>query len=422
MVRFGTLAHCPSSAGIADAARDFSRCRSGSVAISFALVAIVLLAVAGIAIDTARAYRAANSLAGAVDAAALAAVKAMQEDGLDDAALRDIARDVIELNARSRGADVTVQNLDLVSNRTTGALRVQVAATVPTTMAQIINVETIELSRSASVVYNPRDVELSLMLDVTGSMCNPCTKIDDLKLAAKDLVGIMLAPDRPSAISTRIALVPFSGAVNVGAMAAAVTNGTAPNSCVVERAGSQAFTNASPLSHPLVGQTDAQRASKKCPSAEVLPLTDDKTALEARIDSFSTNGFTAGHLGTAWAWYMISPEWASLLPAESQPAAHDTQERIKAVILMTDGEFNTQYAAGNGNSANQAKQLCEKMKADGVVVYTVGFLLSQANAIQTLEDCSTDKTTHHFLAENGEELRSTFRTIARRLTKIALTQ
>ena len=58
-------------------------------------------------------------------------------------------------------------------------------------------------------------LEISLMLDVTGSMCDPCTKIDDLKAAAKDLVDIVIWDDQ-SAYTSKVALSPFAPAVNVG--------------------------------------------------------------------------------------------------------------------------------------------------------------------------------------------------------------
>ena len=62
------------------------------------------------------------------------------------------------------------------------------------------------------------NVEVSLMLDVTGSMCNdgvgPCTtgtKIDALKTSAKDLVSIVVR----NTTSAKVALVPFSTRVRV---------------------------------------------------------------------------------------------------------------------------------------------------------------------------------------------------------------
>ena len=53
------------------------------------------------------------------------------------------------------------------------------------------------------------NVETSLMLDVTGSMCQPCTKIDAVKSAAKDLIDIVVWADQ-SKYYSRVALAPFA--------------------------------------------------------------------------------------------------------------------------------------------------------------------------------------------------------------------
>src|SRR5690606_27312217 len=56
------------------------------------------------------------------------------------------------------------------------------------------------------------DVEMSLMLDVTGSMDGK--KIKDLKDAVQDLIDIVIKEDDSSSIS-RIALAPFSSSVKL---------------------------------------------------------------------------------------------------------------------------------------------------------------------------------------------------------------
>ena len=56
----------------------------------------------------------------------------------------------------------------------------------------------------------------------------------------------------------------------------------------------------------------------------IMPMTKDKTALKARIDKLTTGGSTAGHMGTAWAYYLLSPKWNSICfrrPAPRGPTA-----------------------------------------------------------------------------------------------------
>ena len=74
-----------------------------------------------------------------------------------------------------------------------------------------------------------------------------------------------------------------------------------------------------------------------------MPLTNDKTALLNKIKNLTAAGSTAGHLGTAWAWYTLSPNWNTLWPAANRAAAHGTAGLKKYAILMTDGEYNIEY-------------------------------------------------------------------------------
>ena len=99
---------------------------------------------------------------------------------------------------------------------------------------------------------------------------------------------------------------------------------------------------------------------------------------------------------------------------------------------MTDGEYNTQYYQGiddwytqgsaeNGLSSEQAKALCDGMKAKGVIVYTVGFALNNQQAIETLAYCASDPNKA-LLANNGAELQQAFREIAFQIAQLRLSK
>ena len=78
---------------------------------------------------------------------------------------------------------------------------------------------------------------------------------------------------------------------------------------------------------------------------EADPAADQRQAVVARARStLWMTGGTAGPVGTAWAWYTLSPNWASLWPRPiASRSAYDTAELRKIAILMTDGEYNTEY-------------------------------------------------------------------------------
>jgi Flp pilus assembly protein TadG len=137
--------------------------------------------------------------------------------------------------------------------------------------------------------------------------------------------------------------------------------------------------------------------------APVIPLTNNKTDLANFFNGPSgagplIGGGTPGHLGTAWAWYLLSPAWNSIwnlaapLADYNLPGAAPLNKTKKYAILMTDGEYNEQYfmtegagvtAMGGltaGSSGEQAMQQCTAMKAKGITVITIGFGYSVASS------------------------------------------
>src|SRR5690606_17660778 len=117
------------------------------------------------------------------------------------------------------------------------------------------------------------------------------------------------------------------------------------STCATERTGAQAYTDTAPSVAPL-GRNYAGTGNP-CPEATIVPLTSDKTLLHDRIDDVEAAGSTAGHLGVAWGWYMLSPNFAYLWPdASNRPAAYNAPELLKIAVIMTDGEFNTTFCNG----------------------------------------------------------------------------
>jgi len=345
-------------------------------------------------------------------------------------------------------------------------------------------------------------LEIAMMLDVTGSMSNG--KIDDLKAAAKDLIDIVVWENQ-SEHTSKVALVPFADAVNLGSPSlvnevrgnlktgsctssgspcTTFTTGSpsttqwttgaparyyrferpdssfntwqASSYCVTERIGANRFTDVAPSTAankvaPLYGSSSASSCGYMTINTgdleinTVQPLSSDKVMLKRRIDKMQIAGSTAGQMGTAWAWYMLSPNWAHLWPQASQPVAYNTETVKKIAILMTDGEYNTGHCNGivakdsgsgsggnstkincnsnNGSSNSQAQALCTAMKSGtGITVYTVGFALAgNETAINTLRNCASD-TSKFYNATDGAALRQAFRDIALQVAKLRLSQ
>lgn len=211
------------------------------------------------------------------------------------------------------------------------------------------------------------------------------------------------------------------------------------SSCVSERTGAEAYTDAAPGT-ALVGR-NYPSSGNTCITTGFMPLSANKTSLHALINSLTADGSTAGQIGIAWGWYMLSPNWGSLWPAaENRPAAYGTDELLKVAIIMTDGEFNTNYCNGviasdagygsssnrincnatNGSSFTQALALCTAMKAQGIIVYTVGFDIGSSASVQNLvNNCATD-SEHVYQPSTGTALKDAFRSIAQDIMKLRI--
>jgi Flp pilus assembly protein TadG len=470
--------------------RRLGRDQSGTVAMMFGLLVIPLTAFVGLAVDFGRVYKAASHTQSALDAAALAAGRVAQVEKtdmiskasaaasafFDHAKPTDVVTSSLTFSPNALGTQFTVSATTWVRTPFLGALK-YIASREEDTAApdsckgnafgcmKVTNSSTAELQVGGN---GAESLEIAMMLDITGSMSGQ--KLSDLQSAARDLIDIVVWDDQ-STYTSKVALAPFSVAVNAGSYFTAVTglsddvdaNGdgyrddlpaTCYNSrgqikssckttankvktystCVVERATS-AFNDDAPGGTKYLTSFDVAtgdsltsgNGNANClPSkATIMPLTKDKQALKDMItNNFVANGNTAGHLGTAWAWYLLSPKWGAIWPAASAPSAYGTPNLKKIAVLMTDGEYNQQYLlAQNGDSTSQARTLCTNMKANGVgiEVYTVGFQLgNNATAVTTLQKCATD-ASHFYNTSTGDELRAAFRDIALKVTNLRLT-
>lgn len=393
----------------------FAADEKGDVAIMFALMFTVILLALGFGIDYSRVTHTTSKTLAAADAAALAGGQALLDGRMTDAQVRALTLKFFKENMDQGGHYGTTSDVTVTVNRASGEVKVNADAKINMTVMRTAGFEEIDVPVTSSVISDQKDIELGMALDVTGSMSGQ--KIADLRNAAKDLVDILL-PDTAIPNRVRIGLAPYAAGVNAGAYAARVTGGPHSHNCVQERGGAQAFTDALPASGTYLGA----QASNICPAARIEPLTANKRVLKANIDTYRANGSTAGHLGAAWASYLVSPEWNPIWPVASQPVAYNDPNTIKAIVLMTDGEFNTEYVRGNGNSAAQARRICTEAKDTdrNVVIYSIGFQ-SPAAAETLLKDCASSPH-HYFAANNGTELRQAFVEIAQQLNKLRLTQ
>ena len=212
--------------------------------------------------------------------------------------------------------------------------------------------------------------------------------------------------------------------------------------CVSERTGSNRYNDASPSSSR-VGRNYAP-SGNACPASVIQPLTADKPVLTRLINNLSATGSTSGQIGLAWGWYTVSPNFNTLWNGAATAATYNTRSTLKAVILMTDGEFNGPFCTGviakdagtgSGNNADkincnatngdpfaQSAALCSAMKAQNIIIYTVGFQIAAGgDAARMLATCATSPD-YAFLPNSGDDLSDDFEAIGRDITRLRISK
>ncbi|MEM7458292.1 MAG: TadE/TadG family type IV pilus assembly protein [Pseudomonadota bacterium] len=214
------------------------------------------------------------------------------------------------------------------------------------------------------------------------------------------------------------------------------------STCVWEREGDEKFTDAppgpgnylaahsawyrqysqtSPNGYWQVGfneHGEHDHTGNICRTPPPQELTNNRTALDTYVSTMQADGSTAGHLGVAWGWYLISDQWSAIFDDTAAPALYTDTEIKKAVILMTDGAFNKYGYRSQGDSPTQAKAICDGMKAKGVLVYGIAFK-APSEGQEVLEYCATNSDMY-FNATDTAKLNEAYKQIAVELSDLRI--
>jgi Flp pilus assembly protein TadG len=441
------------------------RDRRGVSAVAFAISFAVLTPMALGVFDVYQSSQQQGKLQDALDAATLYAARST---ATDTPGVNTVGSKALGVNMQLiPGAKLTSSSFSLVTAQ--GDTKVVAQATV--TLAAYAPMEFTHnpVTVSSEATRPGSNLEVAMVLDITGSMK---ASIPSLQAAANQLIDLVVS-DNQTPYYSKVAIVPYADSVNPGTLTnqargieqagtgigvpgnASIqfanykgsTKTFSDSNCVSERTGSEAFTDASYTTAKVGWVYPPVSGNNACVTPTVQPLSSDKTVLHNEVKTLTSNYSTAGQIGLAWGWYMVSPNWASLVPAASKPAAYGADHLMKVVILMTDGAFNTAYCKGvisyqssytdgssgtttdhsncaspNGDAFTQAQTLCANMKAlpHPIIIYTVGFnVSSDVDAKKLLSGCATD-ASHVYFPSDGTSLQVAFQQIAADLNRLRL--
>jgi Flp pilus assembly protein TadG len=391
---------------------------------------------AGMAVDFGRAGQANSMAQEAADAAVLRVARAKTMNAeLSDLELTALAKKIFN-SAMMDAPGVSVDSFRVTFDPGAAVFTLSLSGGVATSLLKVAGVTELPLrSTSAVRLGDPPYMEVALALDVTGSM-NSNGKIDAMKKAASELVESVFSSEKADA---KVGLVPFAQYANVGEESEGEPwletddggsgkskgkgkSGSGSSSwkgCVGSRYYPANLVDAEYSTMPIPGISGAS-----CPDP-IVPLTDDSDKLLAAIDGLDANGWTYIPAGLAWGWRVLS----SHAPFTGGLSNEEMAERgaVKSLIVLTDGA-NTRaadYPTHNSSDKQLADkimmELCDAIKDDGVVIYTIAFDLTDANIRSLLEQCASS-SGNYFDAQSSVELSAAFRAIGASLRTLSLSK
>jgi Flp pilus assembly protein TadG len=324
------------------------RHEAGQVLVWIVVGAIAFLAMVGFVIDVGHVFNAHRELQASADAAALAAAQDLPDVSMATARAIEFSSSPGQKNVHPDLDNVTTEvtpkcfsSTGLPCNPANGIV-VRESANVPTFFLRVIGVDSFDISARSTASMKggaalPMDVVI--ILDRTGSMCQPCSKIAN----AKEGILAFLSAMRPSV--DYIGLNVFQPATSVG------TRCNTPPS-------NNANFDDDDNPYTVVDLTNDFRTSDSSP-------LNPSSVLVQTVNCIRTNG------STAYA--------ASIDHAQAQLNAQGRADAQDVIIFFTDGEAN--YGPWYyGNSSPYRRQPCgqaiasaDAAKAAGTWVYTIGY-------------------------------------------------
>ena len=397
--------------------KRFKRNQEGSTAAIFTVALVAMLGAGAFAIDVSNVNRIETKMQSVTDNASLAIAKAQLSSDADRLALAQSFFD-----ARPDLQPVTVESVTKVGDVYT----IQAVRPTSTFMMHLFGKDNVDVRTSSQTTYQVREFKLALVLDRTGSMGGAAsgggTKMQTLKTAANGLIDQLEAV---SAGGIEVSVVPFSTYVNIGtsnrtanwvdtgAIASGVAAGNTWNGCVGSRLAPY-HTRA-----PYGGRKMPPALNENC-GEEMIPLTNDFTAVRAKIDSMSTSGWTYIPSGIAWGWRTLN----SSSPFTQTASGGANQE--KYMVIMTDGA-NTKSKNGTAHNGTDivdandvTEEMCSRVKGDGIQVYTIAYEVTDTNTQNMMRGCASNPDMY-FNATDSASLYDAFGSITTSLVDLRLT-
>lgn len=441
--------------------------QDGAAMVMGVFMMLTMLAALGSAIDIARANIVQARLVASLDAAGLAAGRVTNSENI-----QEVAEKYFYANFNQLNESTNVVTLTATASENNDKLYLEATVDVPTIIMQIFDYDKVSMRVETEVTRTSKGMELVLVIDNTGSMGGG-GKLTAAKNASKDLINTLYG-SKTTVDNLWIGIVPFAQAVNIGPSRASWTQGDSFDwgtqswmGCVDARAASGRDVTDDPPSDELLAKyywpddsnndwiryswysgsyysINSSRGPNENCSLEVTELTSSKTRLIDAIDAMWADGVTHINLGAVWGWRMLSPRWRGLwggqMATDGLPLDYDEPLLTKVMILLSDGDNiihnsargaywylnNGRLGTTNQNNAqheldDRTEDVCDAMKQEGIIIYTIAFGNPGNKAEALLEACAST-SDFYFDSPTNEALEQAFNEIGDSLANLHISK
>lgn len=373
--------------------RRFADDEHGGLIVFSLYILLTMILITGLAVDLMRAETHRSRLQATLDRAVLAGASLEQTLNSEDVVLDYF--DKAGLGDYIDSDDVTV-----VETATSKSVHATAEMNMNTFFLKMLGIDSLQAPAGGQAEESLSDIEISLVLDVSGSMSSTSAsgqdKIDDLIDAANEFVYLMQCdPDAEQPFddvcvveedTISISLIPYAEQVLVGEELLQefnVTNEHTDSSCVdfedddfltigysltdnLQRAGtldrrtnhsgSAGHGSSTRFAQDLGTSSSRGRTCRTHSYREVVPFSNDYLTLQGQISDLEARGYTSIHYGMKWASILLDPEFRPAManlttggtplidPAwVDRPFEYSRPRSKKVVVLMTDGANTSLY-------------------------------------------------------------------------------
>ncbi|MEO0916635.1 MAG: Tad domain-containing protein, partial [Pseudomonadota bacterium] len=367
--------------------KRFQKDEEGSLIIFSLFVFMTMVIFGGIAVDLMLYENRRTHVQNSTDRAVLAAANIKQE-----IPAKEVVKDYLaKVGIAVDDDNIIVQQVGTMPVVTGRQVAVKVEAQSPTVLMDLIGIDWLPYGSISSAEQSVNDVEVSLVLDISGSM-GAGSKMTNMQTAARDFVDGVLEGAEDNRVS--ISLVPYSTQVSAGPellnqltiehdhdfshcvnfveedFSTTAIQRVRPmqdeDGNIVQDADGNPVMEPIPLSQtasfdPFSGWSRRNHRYPVCRDqsyVDILPWSNSVSDLTAQINALTPTGNTSIDVAMKWGTALLDPSMNPALTAIEannssgltidpefvvRPRDHTYPDVLKFIVLMTDGINTTQY-------------------------------------------------------------------------------